>query len=316
MANPSSDIRAIDIRAYLSNRGIPYSDHNHKNVAYGWISITCLFCSDTSNHLGINLESNTISCWKCNVTGTVIKLIMKIERCSFSDAILASRNFTHTLTSINQNGYLIPKIYTQDFNFQSVSQSSSEALQIHTDFLKQRRYDPETVTKKYKLHFCGPAHRKYPSKLVIPYLLNYKPVTFQVRDCTGLAESPYKACPKNKSIVQVKHTLYNIDNARKDTVIVVEGIFDTWRIGDGAVATSGTKYTSDQVLMLRNFRRVFVIFDDEPEAENLGRSLCKELSAAGVEHTEQVMLDGGKDPDDLSEQDVKCLKKELLGSIF
>jgi hypothetical protein len=43
-----------------------------------------------------------------------------------------------------------------------------------------------------------------------------------------------------------KETLYNLDNAKDGTAIVVEGPIDVWRIGDGAVATFGVIYTQKQ----------------------------------------------------------------------
>ena len=97
------------------------------------------------------------------------------------------------------------------------------------------------------------------SPIVAPYL-DRRLITLVGRDITDQSDKRYKALAVSKSVSTVKGTLYNIDSV-KDSVIIVEGVFDCWRIGDACVATFGTKVTHEQILMLRGFRRAFVLFD-------------------------------------------------------
>jgi hypothetical protein len=100
--------------------------------------------------------------------------------------------------------------------------------------------------------------------------------------------------------------LYNLDSVRK-TVVIVEGVTDVWRIGDGAVATFGTQYTKAQLALLIGIKRAFVMFDAEAEEE--GSRLAYDLSAI-VPFVDIINLREG-DPASLSEEGVKYLRKDI-----
>jgi DNA primase len=122
-------------------------------------------------------------------------------------------------------------------------------LPIHEKFLTKRRYDFEKIQRKYDLLGVGPTLDDWKFRLIIPVYMNHQLVTYVGRDTTGKSEIPYRNAPIEKSIIQSKHCLYNLDTV-KDTVIVVEGILDCWRIGSSAVATFGTQVTREQILLL------------------------------------------------------------------
>ena len=44
--------------------------------------------------------------------------------------------------------------------------------------------------------------------------------------------------------------LYNIDNVKKGRVVIVEGVTDVWRIGNGAIALGTNKINDFQILQL------------------------------------------------------------------
>jgi DNA primase len=135
-------------------------------------------------------------------------------------------------------------------------------------------------------------------------------VSFQGRDITNKQKTRYKACNKEDEAVFHKDILYNLDNCQKETIVVVEGIFDAVRIGNDCAATFGTEWTIEQFILLRNrFKRIFVIYDNEREAQNKAIKLAMGLNALGKD-VENFKLDGG-DPADLSPDDVLCLRKEL-----
>ena len=62
---------------------------------------------------------------------------------------------------------------------------------------------------------------------------------------------------------------------------MVEGIFDVWKIGPGAVATFGIEVSSSQVRLLSKFEEVFVLFDNEPQALKNARKLRDDLLTLG-----------------------------------
>jgi DNA primase len=302
------DLDFFDVKSYLDDKGYAYANPGDKNVSIGWIGINCPFCRDKSNHMGVNMSSMTISCWKCNKQGTVLALVMRLDSCSFhyaKDNILPKyllREFAHLSA---------PKRKHSD-KVKYPSGIVKELMPVHTKFIESRRYDPEYVQRKYDVVGVGPTMDDWKFRLIIPVYHNRELITYVGRDTTGKLEVPYRNCPIEKCITQAKESLYNLDFAG-DTVILVEGIFDSWRIGDGAVCTFGTKYTDSQLLLLKGRKRVFVMFDgredDDGEAIGYAHNLAADLSGI-VSDIEVLELDSG-DPDGLSDDDVWYLRKDL-----
>ena len=68
----------FDVYEYLDDRGLVYSEEGD-NVSEGWVNITCPFCGDDKNHMGINLRSKYFHCWICNESSNnMINLIMEV----------------------------------------------------------------------------------------------------------------------------------------------------------------------------------------------------------------------------------------------
>lgn len=125
-------------------------------------------------------------------------------------------------------------------------------------------------------------------------------------------EPRYKVCRREKELIDHRELLYDPDNAHGNTVMVVEGVTDVWRLGDGAVATFGTSLskTSPQIMLLQRFRKVFVIFDTEPKAQAKAKWLRDQLSVLGI-WAINVRLKTG-DPGDMTPEQALELRKELL----
>ena len=179
----------------------------------------------------------------------------------------------------------------------------------HRDYLISRGFDPFELIKLYGLRGTGPLG-DYKHRIIIPIIYQGQTVSYQGRDITGRANLPYKACPISEEIFHHKHLVYNFDSATKNA-IVVEGILDAWRIGAGAVATFGTGYTTKQAQLLRKFERVFILYDLEDTAQEQADQLSYELSAMGTKSfIISDLLKEGEDPDMLSPDDVKALRRE------
>jgi DNA primase len=86
----------------------------------------------------------------------------------------------------------------------------------------------------------------------------------------------------------------------------VEGVFDAWRIGDGAIATFGTQFTDEQLLMISKFKQVFVMYDQDAidDAHRLANILMLFVPVKVLE------LDSG-DPDDLEDYQVREIRRDL-----
>jgi len=179
----------------------------------------------------------------------------------------------------------------------------------HTKWLMKRDFSPRFIQREYHVRALT-LDDLWPYRLVIPLYYHYQLVTFIGADVTGEADVPYKNYPTLKSIIDAKHTLYNIDRAGH-TAIVVEGVTDVWRIGDGAVATNGVRWTKSQVSQLMGLKAVFVMYDAEEEAQQQAHRLAAALTS-GVNKVEVLELSEG-DPDNLPSSTVKALRREIFG---
>lgn len=303
------NLEYFDIEKYLESRNIEFWTEG-KNVKRGWINIQCLWCSDESNHLGINLDSKGMNCWICPIKGTILKLIMKIDKCSLKVAERAVDEFSDIQLYTNERSSNTEHLTQHKTEVKLPSIAQKELLPLYKKFLVKRGFEPDFIFKKYNLLCNGPIGQ-YKHRLIVPFYLKKRLVTFSTRDVTGKAKLPYVNYPNG--ILTTKETLYNIDSCN-DTALVVEGFIDTWKIGDGCCSTIGIMWTIKQLKLLSGFRRVFVLFDSEYEAQQSAERLCSDL-ACEVNHVERLELDGD-DPGSMSESDAKHLRKEIFGRVY
>ena len=290
-------IENFDVISYLEDKGIKYWKGPRKNISRNWIGINCPWCDDPSNHLGINLENNLINCWRCGKKGSIMKLLLKLEK-SYNYAIRTLMKY--------QNDYKI-KLEPIEETKEVKLPGDNNFTKMHLDFLLKRGLNPDFVIDHYKLKACGPAG-KYKFRIIIPVFVGGRLVTFTSRDITG-KRTKYMHCPSNKSIMPIKSTLYNIDRAR-DTVVLVEGVFDVFRLGDGSIASFGTELTKNQISLLlkKEIKNIFIMFDSD--AIDKAKKVAATISTL-FDHVEIIKLKEG-DAANLSEEDAKI----LMGEIF
>jgi DNA primase len=302
----------FDIEAYLQSKFVTY-DTDGKNVKSGWFGTRCLWCDDHSNHLGINPDTMGINCFRCPTSGTVLKLIMKLEHCSLDHAYIVVKEFSSMSRPLPLAESLdIGRLSDTQSKIFKPSDAIEEMLAPHKRFLIGRRFNPIELSEKYDLHCFGIGGR-YQYRLFIPIYYDRRLVSFSTRDVSGKASIPYVHLSKAQSVIYPKETLYNIDNC-EDTAVVVEGATDVWRMGDGFIATFGIVYTPLQLQMLRRFKRIFVMFDAEEQAQIMARQLAFDISAF-VGDVELLGLEVG-DPCDLGDDDVKHIRKMVFGKIY
>jgi len=309
-----ANFELFDIIKYLQSRNIHY-DPEGKNVSDGWIGIKCLWpgCADTSNHLGINLTAKTISCWVCGKKGSLLNLILLIDSCTVKQAFKTIKKFSYADILTDRKKSLTEHHKTSINDFQLPSEAKNELFDLHRDYLTNRGLDAEYVFNKYKLKSIGPVG-KYCNRILIPYYYQNKLMTFSTRDATGQTNT-YIHCPKELSPSSPKKMLYNFDTV-KDTIVIVEGAFVVFKLGDGVVATSGSQWTMLQVYLchLLTLKRVFILFDAEIKAQEQAVRLASALSCL-IDHVEILSLAEG-DLDNLTNNEVVSFRKEIFGKIF
>jgi hypothetical protein len=302
----------IDIEEYLQNRSIPYDPPGSKNVGRNSVGIACPFCGDHqhsgNNHLGIKLDTKQWNCWICGAGRNkgFLSLVAKLENCSYQQAKEILQPFMHSDMSLVQTANR-DDIRALQGQFKLPDEAIKELLPLHKNYLGKRNFDPEFIFKYYNLYSVGNISKRWKFRLIVPIYFHFRMVSFIGADVTRQHSLKYKNCQPEESLIPINSTVYNFDRA-KHTVIVVEGITDVWRIGNGAVALYTKHATRQQLKILSEFERIFIMLDSDAitAAEELANNL------AGFTETEIIELDEG-DPADMKEEDVKHLRREIFG---
>jgi hypothetical protein len=294
------------IQDYLEDKAIEYWEAGSKNVSQGWIGIQCIYCDDHSNHLGINLTTARAKCWLCHESVNVVELIMEIEDCNWRKAKAIFNGVwekdSHSLPPatgrIGRSGsrVLLPPLKKQ-------------WPKRYLKFLKKRNFDPKVLIKKYKL-MPGEIYGYCSFRIIVPFFMDRKLITYTGMDITGKTELRYKDASYKESILIPKECLYNIDNLKGDRVVIVEGVTDVWRIGDGVVGLTTNKISDGQLLLLnqKELKKDLILLD--ADAREQGEEVGKMIIGNAVDDVDIGYLKRG-DPDTMSSIDLIMVSKFL-----
>ena len=300
----------FNIVQYLRDRRVDFEGPDHG----GWVNVQCPFrrsaqtgSNPDKKYLGFNLPKDFLNCWRCG-PHSVEDYIMAVERCEYHIACQRASEYNNDLAWVAAP----PQKQAQGLSGSLDWPAGTLPIQdVHRRYLASRGFDPEQLEARYGLMGTVNAG-DYAGRIMIPIFVGGIMCSYQGRTIVKGIEPRYKACHREKELIDHRELLYDMDNARDDTVMVVEGVTDAWRLGDGAVATFGTSLskTSPQIMLLKGFRRAFVIFDAEPKAQAKGRWLADQLSALGLEAV-NVRLKAG-DPGGMTPDQAMELKERLL----
>lgn len=299
----------IEIERFLNDFGVEYWTKG-KNVAEGFINVNCKFCDDGSNHGGFSEDGNIYLCWRCGRHDVVdaLSLVTGITKKELFPILNQYKTYT---TSIQQPYERDTKTIQNSYNnMGSVSMIGGKLEKQHKDYLYKRNFDAEFLERKYQLKgtlFTGDV---FGYRIVIPIIYENKIVSYQARDFTDKQKLRYVTCRKENEIISMKNLLYNLDNSRLDSVLVVEGMFDVFRFGDNTVAVMGVGYTKTQLSILaKRYRNIYIMFDNEKDAQQRAKQLENQLGVIG-KNVVNVLLDSG-DPADQKNDVVTQIKKDL-----
>lgn len=301
----------FNVNKFLHNYNIEHS-HEGKNCSPDWVNIKCPMCSDNTDHGGFNLLSKNgwYNCRRCGAHSfTKVISILTNENINRAYGIIklySSGTIGQISTNIKNRYQPLQKrkkLNLDHYNFKKLNN-------IHKKYLKKRGYKPNILESTWEL-LGSNNYGDYKYRIIAPIYLDGKLISFQGRDITGKNKLKYKACKKEDEVIHHKHALYGIDLVPDETVIVVEGIFDVFRIGPGSVCTFGIKYKTEQVLMLyERFKKVYILFDKEPEEAIIqAENLANDLSGLGTD-VEILDLEYG-DPGQLNYNEVEKLKEMI-----
>lgn len=296
----------FDALSYLQDFAVPHVTQG-KNTSSGWVGIRCPMCDDRSEHGGFRLADGKYRCWRCgwHDVADVIKLL---ENCEYH--VACKRLIDYRIDSSPVELGKIKVTRSQELKWPA---GLVDMKKIHYDYLLGRGFDPWDVTKKYSLKFTGPIG-DYKYRVIIPIISQGEPVSYQGRDVTGKHKLRYMACKPQDETEDHRTLLYGADDAKGNTVVVVEGIFDAWRLGDNAVATFGTSLTDtgpQVALITQRWRRVFILFDPEPPAQAKAKNLVAMLRVFGLE-AYNVKLEFNGDAAELRKDRVDKLRRDIF----
>ena len=282
----------MSIENLLRDYNIPTSTGG-KNWQQGWIQVCCQMpgCTDVGFHGGFNISGNYYNCWKCggHSMADVVGQLLGIQWFEAKE-LLKQYSSTGTDAAAVKKRALAKEI-GWPINCHFLNHS-------HRKYLIRRDFIPADLVKNWDIKGTGPIG-PYKFRIIIPIYFDGKLVSYQGRDITGRSDLRYKACETEKEVIHHKHIIYGIDHIKNRKAVIVEGVFDVWRLGYGAVSTFGTEVTNEQVLLLADrLERAYIAFDDG-EAESKAELLGNRLIALGVD-VELITIDAD-DPAELSD---------------
>ena len=290
----------MTIENLLLDYSIPTSTGG-KNWQAGWIQVCCPMCggADHGFHGGFNISQNYYNCWKCgshqmeNVVGTLLGV-------KWFEAKEILSQYTKT---ISQQQVIKKKIASAKEC--ELPTNTHNLNHQHKKYLEKRNFNPNEIWKRWNIKGTGPIG-PYKFRIIIPIYFEGKLVSYQGRDITNRSDLRYKACAIEKEVIHHKHIVYGIDHVKNRKAVIVEGVFDVWRLGYGAISTFGTEVTNEQIILLAN-RLDYCAICFDVNAKSKAELLGNRLIGLGVK-VDLIEIDAD-DPAELSELEARKVMK-------
>ena len=294
----------FDANGFCRDYNVPTAPRHHKHHRRGWINVVCPFCSGNPGwHLGINIAGGYSSCHRCG-EHWIVQTISALAGVFVSQAYDIAKQYT--------SGEDAARYEPRDYAEQLVLPPDVQPLtDNHRKYLQGRDFDPDELVALWDIKSIGRYGGQYKNRIYIPIVSGGRVISYTSRDVTGERSDKYRVCPEANEVYHHKFSLYGIDKARGDTAAVVEGVFDVWRWGPGAVGTMGSEFLVPQVALLaKRFRRVFIFRDPDSAGAASSQRLYQQLDVRNVD-CEILYNDSGLDPGDTPHEEIQALKKEL-----
>jgi len=171
-------------------------------------------------------------------------------------------------------------------------------------YVKGRNFDPAELHAKWHIHFCSwDVNELVSNRLIFPVYWTGKQVGWQARSIHPNPSVKYYTMPGlNKNFL-----LYNGERARNYPCgILVEGVFDCFRVGEMAIAPLGTSLSATQRDLITKFwgDRAFGIMLDADAEKKVEKLKWIFQTGAFKQGLFTVRLPGGKDPADLARDEL------------
>jgi len=299
----------MDIIQLYKDYNIDYKTEGHKHCRPGWVNVECPFCTGNPGyHLGTPIAGGVFHCYRCGnkYPSQAISKLLNVSEFEAKKLLIE-----YIGTSVVHKEVPEAKVNLKPFKYPT---NTEELKKKHRLYLEGRNFDPDKLCRQWGLKGTGPFGEldniDYAYRIIIPIEWDQKIVSFQGRDIKGKSKLRYLACPKKREIIEHQTILYGKQKEWIDTGICVEGVTDVWRFGPKSFATFGIDYTKAQFnLIAKIFKRVIIIFDDDPQAIVQANKLRLELQIRGIETVVETITG---DPANMKQDDANHLVKSIL----
>lgn len=268
---------------YLNSRGVDYKASG-KNVGSNDVNIDCLWCGENGQHLGINKYTGQLNCWVCGFIDeerrpSFLDLVMEIEGCPFHEAKKVVEEYSDEYAgdeygippSLNTGKVVLPE-EAEDFANPKTRNHRDYALA----YLEARGFGWPEINK-YNLSFCP--RGRYECRVIVPIYYGGVLVTYLGRSYRNRPdENRYDNLPLGKSLMRHKELLYPVDLFSGDSLMLVEGVTDVWRLGHDSLATLGNSMSPEQRAQVigLELRALSILFDHG--SYSIGLGIAEDLS--------------------------------------
>jgi hypothetical protein len=288
---------------FLESRGINIVGSGNKHYREGWINLQyCFNCGDSRGHCGYKIGRYHFNCYKCGYHN-----LWESFRLLFP-----GENIKELISQIDiqysYSGYQKKEKSKKEVKLPGVPLPLN-GLQL--EYLRRRGFtNIEELQNLWGIQgFPKSNNYKTSLRLFIPIFDEYGVMQSWV--LRGIAKNHhprYILASEDEEGITTKTLLFGSQyRSYWDSVIVVEGVFDVFKIGIGAVGTLGKILTPSQVNKIAMYPRRIICLDWDAQKE--AKELCEQLSLYPGE-TIRIKLDA-KDPGSADPEEIMKLRTFL-----
>lgn len=274
-------------------------------------NVDCPFCQDNGKHCGIFFDNMATSCWHCKEKSTFFRILQAYVGLTLDEykELMESETEPSDRPALEEIESILRG---DDENVDHVKEVTwppegcapiVKAVDMGRvpSFMERRRLDlDECLDRDVHIGLVG----KFTGRFVMPVLFKGKVVAFQARAMDDNLE------PRYHTEGDISRYVYGIDDmVDGEPGVVVEGIFDSWRVGHNCVSVFTKSISPEQFLLLREKKPSEWIFVFDPDAFWDARTEGGEASAI-LGDISIAKLPAGKDPDDFDQMELHRLLYE------
>lgn len=264
------------------------------------VRVKCPFCSEKKKDktLSFSLDKNLFNCFRCDYSGSALAFVIDQEKCSIPEAIeIIGTSNTSLKKKLKEDSIALPGYYKTLI----LSKSNSSITLQHgiLSYLKRRGLQKKDILR----YNIGYGFKPNQSVVIVFPLYDHK------HQLTGYIEKPLGTKGQYYITSNKSKGLYNIQNAKNyHTIVICEGVFDCFAIGDQSVALLGKTLSNDNLDFLRTLKKDYIICLDSDAFEN-SLNIAKKLSSS--HNVGIVKLPEGKDPSDMKDEIKDYIQKNV-----